>query len=69
MTGEPVTRSLGNFALEASVQADDGFPGFGSFMPASSAFRKSERKKRITEQKFFGNFFFRPFLKEYQGCQ
>lgn len=55
MAGESITISLRNFDLEASVQTDDNFPGFRSFMPASSAFQKSERKKRIIEQKFYGN--------------
>lgn len=57
VAGESIARSLGNFNLEASVQTDAGFPGFGS-LPASNAFQKSEKKKRIIEQKFFGNCFF-----------
>lgn len=70
MPGESITRSLGHFNLEALVLSDDGFPGFGSFMPVSSAFQKSERKKRIIEQKLFGNWFSFAFLKkEYQGYQ
>lgn len=61
MAGESVTGSLGNFHLEASIQTGDGFPGFGIFLPASSAFQKIERKKRIITQKFFSNVFFWPF--------
>lgn len=41
MAGESITRSLGNFDLEASVQTDGGFPGLGNFMPSSSAFQES----------------------------
>lgn len=57
MAGESIARSLGTFNLEASIQTDTGFLSFGS-LPASNVFQKSERKKRIIEQKFFGNCFF-----------
>lgn len=43
------------------MQTDDGFPGFGIFMPASGAFQTSEGKKRIIEQKIFDTAFFLPF--------
>lgn len=65
--GESITRSLRHFDAEASVQSGGGFPGFASFMPASSAFRKSERKKRIMKQKFCGNWVSFVFLKRVSG--
>lgn len=57
LAGESITRSPGNFDLEASVETGGGFQALGMSCQQAMLFRREGIQERITERKFFGSWF------------